>query len=170
MSDVRAVLKVKAGNGKGFKIEGDDKWFNATEKVMPYLAKIDVGTEVVVSYSEKGVKREVFKITVAKGTEGTSSSEKTSSTPTCKVCGKEMKNSKYDTCYTCGKGKTGKSKAKKSDTSNTYSDDRTANIQRGNALNAAAAVASNQTFADPEAAAEYTKMLADSLLEWLRAE
>jgi hypothetical protein len=47
---------------------------------------------------------------------------------------------------------------------------KSAQIQRGNALNAAAAVAGGQSFNDPETAAEFTLIVAQKLLDWLRIE
>lgn len=96
--------------------------------------------------------------------------EEVSDKPTCKVCGKELKDDKYDTCYVCNK-KGGKSSYNKESKKTSFdSPERTAQIQRGNALNAASMVASSQQFADPETAKQFTLMLADDFLVWLRAE
>jgi hypothetical protein len=88
----------------------------------------------------------------------------------CEDCGATLKDGKYKKCYPCGKKayKGGKGGAGKS----TYYDnpEKTAQIQRGNALNAAGAVASSQQFADPETAKQFTLMLADEFLNWLRGE
>ena len=91
------------------------------------------------------------------------SSETSTSEFTCEDCGKALKDGKYKKCYTCGK---------KSPKSNTSYDnpEKTAQIQRGNALNAAGAVASSQQFADPDTAQQFTLMLAESFLTWLRGE
>jgi hypothetical protein len=80
---------------------------------------------------------------------------------TCEECGAPLKTGKYKKCYKCGKkGKT-----------NSYdSPEKTAQIQRGNALNAAAAVASSQQFEDPETAKQFTLLLAEDFLLWLRGE
>lgn len=59
---VESVLKRKAGNGRGFLLEGNESWFNASKAVEPYLAKIEVGTAVVVEYFKKGIKQEATKI------------------------------------------------------------------------------------------------------------
>jgi ABC-type sulfate/molybdate transport systems ATPase subunit len=179
MAELRGALKVKAGNGKGFKVEGEDGWFNAEDIVVPYLAKIDVGTEVVVTYTQKGIKKAATKIVVASGavTKKEAPTQATTAPSTgfvCNVCGKEMKDGRFQTCYMCNKKglkpATSEEKPKKTSTSNTYNEDRSAQIQRGNALNAAAAVASSQTFADADTASQFTLIVAEHLLEWLRAE
>jgi len=93
--------------------------------------------------------------------------------PKCTVCGKVLKNPKYPTCYTC------KAKVPKTEKKQYVSYDnpeKTARIQRGNALNASAVVASGQSFVTPDGAPDvdgarqYTLMLAEAFLEWLRAE
>jgi hypothetical protein len=81
----------------------------------------------------------------------------------CEDCGASLKDGKYKKCYKCGKKKGGFGKSYDSP-------EKTAQIQRGNALNAAAAVASGQKFDDPDAATQYTLILANSFLEWLRTE
>ena len=40
--EVRGVLKVKAQNGKGFKVDGYDGWLNASDAVVPFLEKMDL--------------------------------------------------------------------------------------------------------------------------------
>jgi len=159
-------LAVKAGNGKGFKIDGTDGWFNATDNVKPFLAKMEKGDEVVVTFEKKGVSRNVTMIKKADGSAPAETSEvkKGTGTKVCD-CGKEIKGD-YDKCYTCGTKAYKKSKGSK----NSYdSPEKTAQIQRGNALNAASYVLSNQT-EDPDTLAEMTIAVATKFLEWLRAE
>ena len=91
--------------------------------------------------------------------------EESTSEFTCEDCGAKLKDGKYKKCYPCGK------KTFKGGKSNSYDNpEKTAQIQRGNALNAAASVASAQQFADPEVAKQFTLILADEFLVWLRAE
>lgn len=81
---------------------------------------------------------------------------------TCEDCGAELKDDKYKKCYKCGK---------KSFKTNSYDNpEKTAQIQRGNALNAAASVASSQQFADIDTPAQFTLELAERFLVWLRGE
>ena len=172
MAEFNGKLKVKAGNGKGFKIEGYDGWFNASDKVVPYLEKIEVGTEVVVIYKQDGIKRIAEKVSPASTVKEKEQHEEKKSEFTCEVCGASLKDGKYKVCYMCNKkgAKKSTSETKKSSTSNTNTDDRTAQIQRGNSLNAASMVASGQSFSNPEEAGQFVKILAENLLEWLRAE
>ena len=167
--EVTGKIAVKAGNGKGFKIDGQDGWFNATDTVKPYLAKMEKGDDVVVTYEKKGVSKNVTKITKAGGSsapaEAKSEVTKGTGTPVCEDCGKELKTDKYPKCYVCGK-KAFKGKAPSKSFDNP---EKTAQIQRGNALNAAAAVVAGQQEI-PETLAEMTIIVAEKLLEWLRAE
>jgi len=179
--EVKGTLARKAGNGKGFLIEGDEGWFNATEASTPYLAKLAVGDEVEISFFKKGVTRVVTQIKKASG-EPKAAAEAPSTEKCCTVCGKVLKNPNFPTCWDC-KNKAPKEEAKskvydKPAEAKTYKSydnpEKTAQIQRGNALNAAAAIMSNPNVAmqdtSPEALAEATKMLANTLLDWLRAE
>jgi len=178
--EIRGKLAVKAKNGKGFKIEDVDGWFNATDNAKPYLEKIEVGAEVVVNYTKKGISKNVTKIAEAKGQNKSTTKTESKSTEVkkgtgtfvCEDCGVELKNDKYPKCYTCGK------KAYKKSTKKTSYDspEKTAQIQRGNALNAAGYVMSGFKYEDPakeidpETLAEMTIVVAEKFLEWLRAE
>jgi hypothetical protein len=82
----------------------------------------------------------------------------------CEDCGAPLKDGKYKKCYPCGK------KSKGNKTRSFDSPEKTAQIQRGNALNAAASVASSQQFSDPNVARQFTIILAEGFLEWLRGE
>lgn len=105
-----------------------------------------------------------------KGATAPKKSSEKSSEFTCEDCGAPLKDGKYKKCYPCGtkafKNKAAKEPAKES---STYID-KTAQIQRGNALNAAASVASTQQFENPDVANEFTIILAERFLDWLRAE
>jgi len=105
---VKGKLQRKAGNGKGFLVEGVDGWFNTSEAATPYLAKIEVGTEVEVDYFKKGVKKEVTKIVVVETATPSAQAAvapKTTSVTgsTCAVCGKAMKDDRFKVCFMCNK-------------------------------------------------------------------
>lgn len=182
-----AKLVKKASNGKGFVLEGQEGWFNASDKSEPFLAKIEVGKVVEVSYFKKGVKREVTMIKIVDGvkespTETSEDIKEENGTYTnCAICGKELKGKgvNYPNCWDC-KDKAPKKEKKETTTvepkeKRTYtpynSDDRTAQIQRGNAANCAGmAVGGNFAGNDPQTIAEAVKVIADQVLDWLRAE
>jgi len=168
--DVKGKLVAKASNGKGFKVEGQEGWFNASDAVVPYLAKIEKGEDVVVSYEKKGASKSVVKIVKASGSQE-ASREETTSEFKCSICGAKLKDGKYKTCYTCSKSKASKEPQKETAKSeetefkcsicgaklkdDTYSTcykcsqkidsatDKQTSIKRGNALNASAAVLAN---------------------------
>jgi hypothetical protein len=187
--ELKGKIFRKAGNGKGFLIEGNENWFNASEKVVPYLAKLNVGDEVDISYFKKGVKQEVTLIQKIEIKETPKKVEPETGEFTCEDCGATLKDGKYKRCWTCNKKsqdnpkvveKTGTTKSKVYDEPKEQKEwkpkvdynnpEKTAQIQRGNAGNMAAAVASSQQFSDPESATEFTILLAERFLEWLRAE
>ncbi len=176
--EVKGKIVCKKADNKAFKL-GDD-WYNCNNPVVPFLEKIGKGEDVTVTYEKKGVSRYVSKI-VKGGAVAKVEPTKTESAPAesapeatesgakkCPGCGKELKNDKYEYCFTCNKS--GKYKKQSSGKSSYDSPEKTAQIQRGNALNAAAAVASSQAFADPTGAKEFTLILAEEFLQWLRAE
>ncbi len=125
----------------------DRRWYNVNEPVIPYLQKCSKGDEVTLTYEKKSNSTAMYVSKLVKS----AAAEKTEA-PTS--TGKERSSSRgYD------------------------NPDRTAMIQRGNALNAAASVASSQQFInpetgepDPQRAAEFTKILAIKFLGWLREE
>ena len=89
--------------------------------------------------------------------------------PKCTDCGCALKDDKYTKCFPCNKKNPVKKQwSGKSGGSYKESPEKTAMIQRGNALNAAASVASGQQLADPDVAGQYTILLAQKFLEWLR--
>lgn len=114
---ITGVLKRKAGNGKGFLLEGDENWFNASEEAAKYLAKIELGTRVGVEFFKKGIKREVTIITEAKDAV---KSEVTSDAKfTCAECGAPLKDGKYKKCYMCNKKSAAKVEVKSEPTAET---------------------------------------------------
>lgn len=99
METVRAKLVRKASKSpvRGFVLEGYDGWFNANTPVIPDLAKVTIGTEIEVEYIQKGIFRNVSKITIVEAQKKATET----SIPKCSVCGKELKNPKYPTCHEC---------------------------------------------------------------------
>lgn len=177
MSEVKVKILAKKSDNKAFKAS-DDNWYNLNDPVIPFLEKFSKGDEVVVTYEKKGMSRYVSKLVNAGAAETSEVEGGTSSTGfACEVCGGELKDGRFKKCYMCNK----KGLSKKEDSAsnstepvkqkNSYDNsEKTAQIQRGNALNAAGAVASSQQFADPEVAKQFTLLLAEDFLTWLRAE
>jgi len=145
----KGKIKAKAGNGNGFMIDTVDGWFNANASVVPYLAKMNKGDEVEVSYFKKGVKKEVTMLKKVGATTETPKSEVKAETPAPTV-----------------------SEPKKSYGGSSYNNpERDAQIRRGNALNAAgAAISGNFAGTDPEAVAEALLIIAQKALDWLETE
>jgi hypothetical protein len=164
--EIKGKILAKKGDNKAFKLD-DGNWYNLNDPVIPYLEKMNKGDEIVVTFEKKGVSRYVSKLVGANAVE-TPKSEPTSTTGfACEDCGKELKDGKFKKCFMCNK----KNPAPKKEKDNSYnSPEKTAQIQRGNALNAAANVASGLAFNDPDTARQFTLELAEQLLEWLRAE
>jgi hypothetical protein len=153
MSDVQVKqgkIFAKSGNGKGVAL-GKGEWYNVKEGTEPFklLATLEKGTEVKVEFKVNGTFKNVTAIEVV------AAPVKKEEAPT------EAKQAPAQEPV----------KTSKTYTSN-YQDNpaKTAQIQRGNALNAAASVASGQAFADPDTASEFTVILAERFLNWLRAE
>jgi len=172
MAEVKGKIICKKSDNKAFKLS-DGNWYNLNDPVIPYLEKMAKGDEITVIYEKKGTSRYVSKLTGAGAVE-TPKAETTSSTGfACEVCGKELKDGTFQKCFMCNKkGLTKKESASTAGTTATKYDnpEKTASIQRGNALNAAAAVASGQQFVDPDVAKQFTLLLAEDFLTWLRAE
>jgi hypothetical protein len=174
--EVKGKILAKKGDNKAFKLD-DGNWYNLNDPVIPYLEKMNKGDEILVTFEKKSTSRYVSKLTSANILE--TKTETTSTTGfVCEVCGKELKDDKFKKCFMCNKkGLTKKETTSESNTGSAKSRDnyynnpeKTAQIQRGNALNAAATVASNQQFVDPEVAKQFTLLLAEDFLIWLRAE
>jgi hypothetical protein len=167
--EVKGKILAKKGDNKAFKL-GDD-WYNVNDPVIPYLEKISKGDEVVVTFEKKGVSRYVSKIVSATATkeDPAQKTEKSSTGFACEVCGKELKDGKFKKCFTCNKKNPGSSGGK--GRSSYDSPEKTAQIRRGNALNAAgAAISGNLQGLDPDAIAQALIMVADRALEWLKTE
>lgn len=156
--------KITFLKAKAFRL-GQTDWYNVNDSAMEDFKKLKKDDEVVIEYEKKGTFRNVSKVSKAGAEEPAETTSE--GTGKCTVCGKELKNPNYKTCWGC-KDKASKGNTQKSSTN--YSEDRTAQIQRGNALNAASMVASGENFGDPEAAQQYTLILAEAFLTWLRAE
>ena len=173
----RGKIICKKSDNKAFKL--GENWYNLNDPVIPYLEKLNKGDEVVVTFEKKGVSRYVSKLTSAGAVEP--QAETTATTGfVCEVCGKALKDNKFKKCFMCNKtGAVKKDVAAPASATGvvekpkgSYYDnpEKTAQIQRGNALNAAATVASSQQFADPDVAKQFTLLLAEDFLTWLRAE
>lgn len=137
----------KAGTGKSFKLD-DGNWYNVAKQVEPYLAKANKGDEVTVEYEKKGNSSIVTKL--MKGAQASRQDD----TP----AQEQPKASSYQKKAYNGGG------------SYQGDDKRAAQIQRGNALNAAAASLSTMEAVDVETKAQMVLTAAEMYLEWLRAE
>jgi hypothetical protein len=181
MSDTTLTIVCKKSDNKAFK-GSDDSWYNLNDNVIPCLEKMNKGDKITIEYTKKGVSRYVSKLTSAGAVETETETPKSVSSTgyACEVCGKELKDGKFKKCFMCNKtGAVKKDEAKSGpsesgagkSTFRPYDNpEKSAQIQRGNALNAAAAVASGQQFADPDVAKQFTLLLAEDFLNWLRAE
>ena len=173
--EVKLKILAKKSDNKAFK-GSDDSWYNLNDNVVPYLEKLSKGDEIVVTYEKKGVSRYVSKLVNAGITETSKEEPQKSSTGfACEVCNAPLKDGKFKKCFMCNKsGATKKDPSingvEKAKTNYYDNPEKTAQIQRGNALNAAASVAASQQFADPEVAKQFTLLLAEDFLIWLRAE
>jgi hypothetical protein len=178
------TIDYKATNKKGFKIAGDkDQWYTANKEILDDLAKVEKGDTVEITFVKNGVFRNVSKIEKIKLEPKSETKDEPKSGFTCEDCGKELKDGKYKKCFMCNKKAPAKTQvfdepekeSKKEWVPGNYNNpEKTAQIQRGNALNAAAAVVANSNIEmkdkSPEALAEATKIIADLFLDWLRAE
>jgi hypothetical protein len=92
--------------------------------------------------------------------------------PKCVDCGVALKDDKYTKCFPCNK-KNPVKKQWSGKKTNYDSPEKTAQIQKGNALNAAAAVLAGADCIkalDPEGIAQVTRLVADSLLDYLKQD
>lgn len=171
--EVKGKIICKKADNKAFKL-GED-WYNCNDNVVSFLEKIGKGEEVTVVFEKKGVSRYVSNISVGGGTGGASAAPASTEAPksstgfACEVCNAPLKDGKYKKCFKCNKSGATKPGAEKSE-KKSYNNDSVAGIQRGCSLGAAATVASSQQFPDPETAQQFTLILADAFLTWLRAE
>lgn len=177
MAEVKGTILAKKSDNKAFKCS-DDNWYNLNDGVVASLEKLSKGDEIVATYEKKGTSRYVSKLEKAGAVEPKEESSKSTDGHKCAVCGAAMKTDKYKVCYMCNKKglkapvEGGNSFSPKPKTGFTSYDnpEKTAQIQKGNALNASAMAASGCGFSDPDTAAQFIKTLATSLLEWLRTE
>jgi hypothetical protein len=192
---VTAKLVKKSKTNKGILLEGNDAWFSVAEKLISFVEKLNIGTLIEVTYIKKGTFQNVIGIYPAKEStekEEPKIEEKKGTGFSCTECGAELKDDKYKKCYNCNKKAKENpppeekepektkifdepEKVKKEWVPGNYNNpEKTAQIQRGNALNAAAAVVSNSSIQledkSPEALAEVTKVIAVLFLDWLRVE
>jgi hypothetical protein len=175
--EVKGKILAKKSDNKAFKCS-DDNWYNLNDGVVASLEKLSKGDEIIAIYEKKGTSRYVSKLDKAGVVAPTSEVSPSTDGFKCAVCSAPMKTGKFKVCYLCNKKGLkapgtagGKETGTYTGAGNKYDNpEKTAQIQRGNALNAAGTVASGCGFSDPDTAAQFVKTLADSLLEWLRAE
>jgi hypothetical protein len=171
--EVKGKILAKKGDNKAFKLD-DGNWYNLNDNVIPYLEKMSKGDEIVVTFEKKGVSRYVSQLVSAKAQEVPKAVTTTSTGFTCEVCGAALKDGKYKKCFMCNKKGATKAETTSEQPKKEYKSydnpEKTAQIQRGNALNAAASAASGTAFNDPEVAAQFALELAERFLAWLRAE
>jgi len=196
---IKLTAKVtnKSKTNKGLQFEGQEGWFSVPEKLIPFSAKINKGDTIEVTYIKKGVFKNVVYLGAATGAVTPVEPKEAPKTSTtgfaCTVCGAELKDGKYKKCFNCNKkAKEAPVAEKKEEPTTTtgtqvfdepikekkewvpgnYNNpEKTAQIQRGNALNAAAsAVSGNLSGDNPEAVQEAVLMIANTFLDWLRAE
>ena len=137
--EAKGKVTLKSDNKKSFKIGTD--WYSATEKVIPYLEKVNVGDEVEVTYLKNKAFKNVIKLVVVDSPK------------------EEVKET-----ITEAPRKTDGYVAKSYDNA-----EKTAQIMKGNSLNAAgAAVAGNFQGADPSDIAEALIIIARRGLEYLQ--
>jgi hypothetical protein len=109
MVELKGTIAVKAGNGKGFMITGQEGWFNCADTTI--LAKFNKGDEVKVVYELNGKIKKVSDIlgvvtaipeTKPPAPEVKKETPKPSTTGfACEVCKKELKDGKFKKCYEC---------------------------------------------------------------------
>jgi len=182
--EIKVKILAKKSDNKAFKAS-DNNWYNLNDNVVSTLEKMSKGDEVTVTFEKKGTSRYVSNLTSA----GVVVETKTESATgyVCEVCGKALKDGKYKKCFTCNKSGAVKKETATAETKTPEpyvkkeyksfdNPEKTAQIQRGNALNAASSAAVGRCFLndngveDPDKAIQWIKIVADSLLEWLRAE
>jgi len=172
MTEVKGKIICKKSDNKAFKLS-DDNWYNLNDPVIPYLEKMAKGDEITVTYEKRGTSRYVSKLTGAGAVEAPKTETTSTTGFACEVCGKELKDGTFQKCFMCNKkGLTKKEPATGAGATVTKYDnpEKTAHIQRGCALRAASTVASSQQFADPDVAKQFTLLLAEDFLTWLRSE
>jgi len=189
--ETRVKIAAKKSDSRAFKAS-DNSWYNLNDNVIPVLEKLSKGDEIIVEYEKKGMSRFVSKIRKAGETEPKKEEvQKVDTGLNCKVCNAPIKTIKFNhKCYDCNM--LAKTEPKKEIEKNipkevkpeepnvvatvkkewkSYDNpEKTAQIQRGNALNASAMACSGVGFSDPEACSQMVLEVAERLLNWLRAE
>lgn len=167
--ELKTNIACKKSDNKAFKA-GDGNWYNLNDNVISVLAAMAKGDEVVITYEQKGTSRYVSKMvkpgTVQEHSQSDINKEQSTTGFTCEDCGAVLKNDKYKKCFVCNK-KSDKGSGEKPNYNNP---EKTAQIQRGNALNAAAATVSGITLPDAETTVQFVITTADRYLNWLRNE
>lgn len=178
MNTITGKIKKIAGKAigkgkKGFLLEGDDEWFTAFGGAVTYLDKMKEGDEITIEYEQKGVFRNVSKI--SKTTEQTKPEVKDVPAFTCEDCGAALKDGKYKKCYKCNQKApaTANPPEEKKEKNNFTPSNKDIQIQRGNSLAVAGNVLKGNfegTNTDIETIKQATLNLAESFLDWLRIE
>jgi len=149
--EVRATILCVKKDGTAAKLS-DEKWYNFTEPAQKFLANMKRGDSVIVEYEiVKGYIRNATKI-MKDGGQTTPNVAEQSTTPAPQATQPPIAS---NGAYQLNK-------------SNYGSPEDVAGKQVGCALGAAATVAGGCGFSDPEAAKEFTLMLADAFVEWMR--
>jgi hypothetical protein len=161
--EVKGKIVVKFSNGKSFKLS-NNTMYTVDEKVIPFLAKVSKGDDVILEVTKKGTFNLVTKL-MKNAVEQTEPEVTEEAEFKCEKCGAALKDDKYKTCWACSQ----KNKPSVEKTGEGTYVDKTAQIQRGNALNAAgAALSGNLQGADPDTIIEALITVAERALEWLR--
>jgi hypothetical protein len=171
--EVKGKILAKKGDNKAFKLD-DGNWYNLNDVVIPYLEKMNKGDEVVVTFEKKGVSRYVSKLVSATAAKAEPTKLETPAEFKCEDCGATLKDGKYKKCFPCNKKNPTKAKSNFTpsggDGIRYGSPEDIAGKEMGCALGAAATVAGGCAFTDPETAKQYTLILAEAFLDWMRAK
>ncbi len=91
----------------------DGTWADCSANVYNWAKKTyKEGDEVKVEYSVNNGQYTVTRITKGAGESVKTEATQPDKNPTCKDCGKELKDNRYDTCYTCNQKNPSKSLSK----------------------------------------------------------
>jgi hypothetical protein len=184
--EIKGKLVCKKSDNKAFKL-GED-WYNVNDSVIPFLEKISKGDFITVQFEKKGISRYVSKL--AKGSETSEGEVKTEESSTgfiCEVCGTSLKDGRFKKCYLCNKNKATKKeepekkeepKQKEEPEKKEESTERPKSFygspedvegkEIGCAIAASASAAAGTQFGSPDEAAQWIKIVAGQLLEWIR--
>jgi len=103
---IKLTAKVtnKAKTNQGIQLEGQEGWFSIPEKLRGFVANINKGDTVEVTFIQKGVFKNVVYVSTGPQKEPVTEAPKTSTTGfACTVCGAELKDGKYKRCFNCNK-------------------------------------------------------------------